>query len=220
MAAKDFRTLMDQIRISIVDDNIELLSQLSSILSAEPGIELVATYPNAELAIEGVTKKHCDILIVDINLPGLSGIDLIETLTDEGLETQFLVYTIHDGNEYLFKALKAGASGYVLKGASAVQIINYVQLLHAGGSPMTPSIARKVIRFFQDKPFSDDKTDLTKREVEILKLLDQGFTYNEISDELSISRNTVHTHIKNIYEKLQASGREDALRKAKYKSLL
>jgi len=181
---------------------------------------MVATYPNAELALKGVLEEKCDILIVDINLPGVSGIELIEELVNHDLDTQFLVFTIHDGNEYLFKALKAGATGYVLKGASAVQIINYIRLLHEGGSPMTPSIARKVISFFQDKPFNDSTDNLTKREVEILKLLNQGFTYNDVAEELGISRNTVHTHIKNIYEKLQASGREDALRKAKYKSLL
>lgn len=208
------------IRVSIVDDNIELTKNLCSILQTEPGIILTETYSCAEDAIKGVVKSPCDILLVDINLPGLNGIELIEELAEKDLSTQFLVFTIHDGNEFLFKALKAGASGYVLKGASAIQIINYIRLLHDGGSPMTPSIARKVISFFQDKPFNSDTDDLTKREVEILKLLDQGFTYNEVATDLSISRNTVHTHIKNIYEKLQASGKADALRKAKYRSIL
>ncbi|ADD67517.1 two component transcriptional regulator, LuxR family [Denitrovibrio acetiphilus DSM 12809] len=209
-----------EIRVSIVDDNIELSESLSSILRSEPGVELIDTYPNAEMALSGIADSPCDILIVDINLPGASGIELIQQLVSRQIETQFLVYTIHDGNEYLFKALKAGASGYILKGTPAIQITNSVRLLHDGGSPMTPSIARKVISFFQDKPFNNDENRLTKREVEVLKLLDQGFTYNEVSAELDISRNTVHTHIKKIYEKLQASGKEDALRKARYKSIL
>jgi DNA-binding NarL/FixJ family response regulator len=212
--------LNKDIKVSIVDDNLELSSNLSNILKAEPGIELVGTYPNAETALEKVPSEMCDILIVDINLPGASGIELIEQLVKTDLTTQYLVYTIHDGNEYLFKALKAGASGYVLKGASALQIVSYIKLLHDGGSPMTPSIARKVISFFQDKPFNNDSDNLTKREVEILKLLNEGYTYNEVAEALEISRNTVHTHIKNIYEKLQASGRDDAIRKAKYKSIL
>lgn len=208
------------ITVSIVDDNIELTKNLCSILETEPGIKLIATYHSAESAMKGVADKPCDILLVDINLPGADGIELIEYLVDKGVSTQFMVFTVHEGNEYLFKALKAGASGYVLKGASAVQIISYIRLLHDGGSPMTPSIARKVISFFQDKPFNNDTDDLTKREIEILKLLDQGFTYIEVAEDLSISRNTVHTHIKHIYEKLQASGKADALRKAKYRSIL
>jgi len=212
--------LANNIKVSIVDDNIELTKNLSSILMNEPGIKIVSTYPDAEMAEAELETEPVDILIVDINLPGASGIELIEKLVEKEIDTQFLVYTIHDGNEYLFKALKAGASGYILKGASALQIIKYIRLMHDGGAPMTPSIARKVINFFQDTPFNDNNDNLTKREVEVLKLLNQGFTYNEVSEELKISRNTVHSHIKNIYEKLQASGREDALRKAKYKSII
>lgn len=212
--------MKDNIKVSIVDDNVELISNLVSILNNEPGLELIKTYPDAEMAEEDIAGNPCDILVVDINLPGASGIELIESLSGISIKTQFLVYTIHDGNEYLFRALKAGASGYILKGASAVQIIDYIKLMHAGGAPMTPSIARKVINFFQDKPFNNDTENLTKREIEVLKLLNQGFTYTESADRLKISRNTVHTHIKHIYEKLQASGREDALRKAKYKSII
>jgi len=212
--------MMNDIRVSIVDDNIELIGNLSSILAAEPGIKMIETYPNAEDALKGLETAECDIIIVDINLPGLSGIELIHKLAKKEKRPQFLVYTIHDGNEYLFKALKAGASGYILKGTSPLEIISHLKLMHEGGAPMTPSIARKVITFFQDKPFNRESDDLTKREVEVLKLLNQGFTYNEAAEELKISRNTVHTHIKKIYDKLQASGREDALRKAKYKSIL
>lgn len=210
----------NDIRVSIVDDNIQLINNLSAILDTEPGIKLVRTYHDAETTAKNIENEPPDVLIVDINLPGASGIELIEQLSGRNLKIQFLVYTIHDGNEFLFKALKAGASGYILKGTSAVEIVRYVRLLHEGGSPMTPSIARKVISFFQDKPFGSPEDDLTKREVEVLKLLNQGFTYNEAAEELGISRNTIHTHIKKIYEKLQASGREDAIRKAKYKSIL
>ncbi|MGE4317740.1 MAG: response regulator [Deferribacterales bacterium] len=211
---------MSEITISILDDNIELLDNLSYIIKTDPGFKLVKKYHNAEQAIIGVPKNPCDILIVDINLPDGNGIDVIEALNKQDINTQYLVYTVHDGSEYLFKALKAGASGYVLKCASTLDIVNHIKLLHSGGSPMTPSIARKVINFFQDNPNSGGSENLTKREIEILKYLDKGFSYNDISAELSISRNTVHTHIKNIYEKLQASGKEDALRKAKYKSFL
>lgn len=209
-----------KIRVSIVDDNIELNKNLASILRTEPGIELVQTYYDAETASKSILNDKCDVLVVDINLPGRSGIELIEELVENGVTSQFLMYTIHDGNEYLFRALKAGASGYILKGASALQIIEYIRLIHAGGAPMTPSIARKVISFFQDKPFDNDESNLTKREVEVVKLLNKGYTYNEIAEKLKISKNTVHTHIKKIYEKLQASGREDAIRKAKYKSII
>lgn len=211
--------LNKNIKVSIVDDNIELIKNLSLILDSEPGIELVETYHDAESAEAAVPEAHCDILIVDINLPGVNGIDLIKSLMEKDISTQFMVYTIHDGNEYLFKALTAGASGYILKGASPLQITNYIKLMHDGGAPMTPSIARKVISFFNDQ---SQKTveSLTRRELEVLKFLNQGYTYNDVAGELDISRNTVHTHIKKIYEKLQASGREDALRKAKYQSLL
>jgi DNA-binding NarL/FixJ family response regulator len=212
--------LDSEIKVSIVDDNRELLNNLGSILSTEPGIKLVATFPDAETALAEIPALENDILIVDINLPGSSGIELIEELTEQKIKSQFMVYTIHDGNEYLFKALKAGASGYVLKGASALEIIKYIKLMHDGGAPMTPSIARKVINFFQDKPFNDSSENLTKREIEVLGLLNQGYTYNDAATQLKISRNTVHTHIKSIYEKLQASGKEDALRKAKYKSII
>ena len=201
-----------------MDDNAELLNNLSAILQAEPGIELIDTYHDAETAEIGVKENPCDILIVDINLPGASGIELIESLVD-CCDSQFMVYTIHDGNEFLFKALTAGASGYILKGISPLQIVHYIRLMHEGGAPMTPSIARKVISFFQEQSGNSNEA-LTRRELEVLKFLNQGYTYNEVADDLKISRNTVHTHIKNIYDKLQATGREDALRKAKYKSLL
>lgn len=208
-----------QIKVSIVDDNVELTTNLCTILRSEPGICLVASYSDAESALSGVPENECDILIVDINLPGANGIELIESLVNKNLDIQFMVYTIHDGSEYLFKALTSGASGYVLKGASPFQIIEYIKLLHEGGSPMTPSIARKVINFFKQQT-KDSSEPLTRREVEVLKFLNQGYTYNEAAAEMNISRNTVHTHIKSIYEKLQATGREDALRKAKYKSIL
>jgi len=211
--------LEKKIKVSIVDDNVELIRNLSLILKSEPDIELVSTYHDAETADADVPVTPCDILIVDINLPGANGIELIKSLVKKKVTAQFMVYTIHDGNEYLFKALTSGASGYILKGASPLKIINYIRLMHEGGAPMTPSIARKVISFFNDQS-QDTSEALTKRELEVLKYLNQGYTYNEVAEELEISRNTVHTHIKKIYEKLQATGREDAIRKAKYKSIL
>lgn len=194
--------LEKNIKVSIVDDNIELIRNLSLILDSEPGIKLVETYHDAETAESSVPNNPCDILIVDINLPGANGIELIKSLVKQEVSTQFMVYTIHDGNEYLFEALTAGASGYILKGASPLQITNYIKLMHDGGAPMTPSIARKVISYFNDQ---SQKTaePLTRREIEVLKYLNQGYTYNEVAAELDISRNTVHTHIKKIYEKLR-----------------
>jgi DNA-binding NarL/FixJ family response regulator len=208
------------IKVSIVDDNKDIIDGLVALLKGEPGISVTSTYYDSETAFKGVKEEPVDILIVDINLPDYSGIDLIEKLSGEKLQTQFLVFTVHDGGEFLFKALKAGASGYILKGSSSLKIIEAVRMVHDGGAPMTPSVARKVINFFRESDRKSEEKTLTRRELDVLKLLNQGYTYSDTAEELSLSPNTVHTYIKRIYEKLQASNREEAIRKAKYKSLI
>jgi len=208
------------INVSIVDDNQDIVDGLTALFKGEPGINVEATFPDSKTAFSKLQKTKTDILIVDINLPDYSGIELIEKLVEAKTEIQFLVFTVHDGGEYLFKALKAGASGYILKGSSSIKIIEAVKMVHEGGAPMTPSIARKVINFFRESDKKTNEKGLSRRELDVLRLLNQGFTYSDTADSLNLSPNTVHTYIKRIYEKLQASNREEAIRKAKYKSLI
>lgn len=201
---------MNGIRISIVEDVDEIREGLRFIITQSPGFEFVSGYASAEDAYTGLPGDAPDIVIMDIGLPRSTGIDCIRKLKADGTPIQFVIFTVYEDSDQVFDALSAGASGYLLKNSSPAKIISALQEINEGGSPMSLSIARKVVNSFQ-RPVQ--RNELSVREMEVLTLLAKGLLYKEIADKLSISRGTVGQHIHNIYEKLHVQNRTEAINK-------
>jgi len=206
-------------RLVIVEDDPLLRENLKLILSGEAGITVVGTFGSAEDALLEMKNVAPDVLLADLGLPGMSGIELIKRVKESMPALEIMAHTVFDDRENVFSALKAGASGYMLKGSSPREIIEAIYGLYKGGAPMSPKIARKVIHEFHDVP-TNNQFFLSQREKAIVRCVEEGLTYKEISERLAISPNTVHSHIKNIYEKLQAKDRGEALTKAREKGII
>jgi two-component system, NarL family, response regulator LiaR len=204
------------ISISIVEDHEHYRSTLVKAINGNKLLQIVGIYESAELAMEPMQKNPADIAIVDIELQTISGIELIKFLKSKEVSTQFLMCTSYQNNENVFSALRAGASGYLVKDASASEIENAIIELHQGGSPMNPYIARKVISLLHSQA-QEQTFGLTERELEVIILLSKGLLYKEISDQLFISANTVKNHVKSIYKKLHVQNKVEAVNK--YRSL-
>ena len=199
----------------IVEDDPLLLENLKLLLSGESGITVVGAFSSAEDTLQALEKAAPEIMLVDLGLPGMSGIDLIKKAKEEIPGVEIMAHTVFEDRENVFSAIKAGASGYILKGSSPREIVEAIHELHKGGAPMSPKIARKVIHEFQDESITSEQYILSQREKDVVRCIEEGLTYKEISIKLKISSHTVHTHIKNIYEKLQAKDRGEALLKAR-----
>jgi two-component system NarL family response regulator len=206
-------------RLVIIEDDPLLLENLTLLLSGEEGITVAGSYRSAEDAMKLLKSASPEVMLTDLGLPGMSGVDLIKKAKEEMPSLEIMAHTVFEDRERVFSAIKAGASGYILKGSSPREIIESIHSLYKGGAPMSPKIARKVIHEFQDEIVGEQFL-LTQREKEIVKLVEDGLTYKEIGEKLSISTHTVHTHIKNIYEKLQAKDRNDAIIKARKKGII
>ena len=203
---------MNPITISIVEDLTEVRESLENLVRGSDDFLLLSTYSNAEEAQHKIPKEQPQIVIMDINLPGISGIDCIRMIKNVCPNTQFMMYTIFEDDDKVFEALEAGASGYLLKKTPKEKIMDALQELHEGGSPMSTQIARKVIKSFQQKnQFSSESNLLTPKQKEVLELLSKGFLYKEISEKLKISLNTVKQHIHKTYLKLHVCNRTEAL---------
>ena len=207
-------------KLCIVEDNQPLLANLQLLLGGEPGCTVVGAHPSAEEALAADPWSRCDLLLVDIDLPGLSGVELIRGVHRSYPDLQALVHTISEDRDVVFAAIKAGAMGYLLKGGSPRELIESLRSLHAGGAPMSPRIARKMLLELQALAEATPQAGLTAREVDVLKSIAQGMTYKDIADSLGRSAHTVHAHIKAAYEKLQAADRAAALRKARSLGLI
>jgi DNA-binding NarL/FixJ family response regulator len=204
----------EKIKVVIVEDDKEMREGLESIVRFHPALECLATYGSAEEALDHISSNIPDIVLMDIHLPGISGIECVRKLKPLLTSTQFMMCTVYEDNENVFDSLCAGATGYLLKNSPPGMITDAIIDLYHGGSPMSSVIARKVINAFQPAPeHNSDMEKLTKREREMLDLLAKGYRYKEIADQLSISFETVRTHIHNIYEKLQVQSRTEALNK-------
>lgn len=204
------------IKIAIVDDSDPIRDHLTQLISKTEGFKIVATYFNAVQAIGDIHKHDIDIVLMDISMPGLNGIDAVSILKEKMPLTQFMMITVHDDDENIFNALKAGASGYMLKNTPDDKIIEYLIDLKNGGSPMSADIARRVVASFRQPASPSNEIDvLTNREREIVELLCKNYTYKEIAEQLYISRETVKKHIKNIYEKLHVQDKFEAIQKLK-----
>ncbi len=204
--------------IVIIEDDEKICNFLSALIAGSGEFNLVATFSNAEDAISFFEKdlgNAVELLLTDIQLPGKSGIDLIAWLKPLRPDIQFMIISVYEDADRVFKALKAGASGYILKNTPSAKLIEALQDLKKGGSPMSSQIARKVVSAFQqDIVYIDPQENLSLREKEALEWLSKGYSYKEIAATLFISIETVRTHIRNIYEKLHACNRSEALRKA------
>ena len=206
-------------KVLIVEDNTALRESLVMLLSGEDYFEITGSYGTAEEAMEAMAHQQPDILLVDLGLPGISGTDLIKWVEDHAPQVDIMVHTIFDDRDNVFSAIKAGASSYILKGAKPRELVEAILDLRSGGAPMSPKIARSVIGEFQEVKIHNDFL-LTVREKEVLVGLERGLTYKELAERMNVSHHTVHTHIKHIYEKLQAKGRREALSKAKNKGII
>jgi DNA-binding NarL/FixJ family response regulator len=207
-------------RLVIIEDDPLLLENLTLLLRGEEGITVAGSYRSAEEALHSLQEAAPDVMLTDLGLPGMSGAELIKKAKEEMPSIEIMAHTVFEDRDKVFAAIKAGASGYILKGSSPREIIESIHALYKGGAPMSPKIARKLIHEFQGDSTAGGQFLLTQRETEIVKLVEDGLTYKEIGETLGISTHTVHTHIKNMYEKLQAKDRNDAIIKARKKGIL
>jgi DNA-binding NarL/FixJ family response regulator len=203
------------ITVSIVEDMDDIRARLKSILEESGEFACMAVYSNAEDAVKELPLLSPDIVLMDINLPGMSGIECIRKVKAVCPEILFIMFTIYEDSEQVFEALTAGASGYLLKKTPHDQISPALKELYEGGSPMSTQIARKVVAYFQknDATENDGEHILSSREKEVLELLSKGYLYKEIAAKLQISTGTVRQHIHKIYEKLHVQNRTEALNK-------
>ena len=200
------------IRICIVEDIDEVREGLVSLLRFDDRFEVLGAFGDAERAVQSLKDWRPDIVIMDINLPGMSGIECMRTVKPECTKTQFMMFTIYDNDEKVFEALAAGANGYLLKKTPFARIGEALVELSNGGAPMSSHIARRVLERMRPAPANG--TQLSAREHEVLALLSKGLLYKEIAGQLNISVNTVRQHIHNIYQKLHVQNRMEAVNKA------
>ena len=202
------------INVSIVEDSDKFRETLARVLNRAEGFRCISHYPNAEDALKALPQDKPDVVLMDINLPGMNGVECVRQLKAAVPTIQVMMLTVYEDTENIFNALAAGASGYMLKRTARDELLEAIREVHRGGSPMTTHIARKVVQSFQRAaPVSSPTEALSPREQEVLDCLAQGFLYKEIAEKLSISYETVHTYIRRIYEKLQVRTRTEAVAK-------
>lgn len=202
------------IRVSVVEDDNVVREQLVHQLSVASGIICVSSHYSAEAALEEIPHHKPDVVLMDINLPKMSGIDCVRRLKGQIPSTQFIMLTVYEDADVIFKSLLAGAVGYLLKGraGSATQVLEAVRDARRGGSPLNSLIARKIVQHFHYQPVRPGAEQaLSVREREVLELLAKGLPYKEIADMLGINIETVRKHCHNLYEKLQVSTRTEAV---------
>jgi len=209
---------MGPIKICVVEDLKEVREGMISLLTFDEHFEVLASFANAEKAEQELPAWQPDIVIMDINLPGMNGIECIKKVKAKCPKTQFIMFTIYEDDEKVFEALTAGANGYLLKKTPFGKITESLIELHEGGSPMSTQIARKVINRLHSSDAADQIKILSSRENEVLHYLSKGLLYKEIADKLSIATSTVRQHIHKIYEKLHVQNRTEALNKMAGKS--
>jgi len=201
------------ITVSIVEDDAPVRDVLTGWIRNVDGFRCVGVHENAEIALAALPQEKPSVVLMDINMPGMSGIECVRRLKPQMMGTQFVMLTVYEDPDHIFKALSSGASGYLLKRTPRAELFAAIRDVHAGGSPMSSNIARKIVQSFQRfnsaSPAGPD--NLSPREREVLELLARGYLYKEIADQLHISVPTVNTHIRRIYEKLHVRSRSQAV---------
>lgn len=203
-------------RVMIVEDDQEIRNSFTLIVNSSQKFMVVSAYGSCEDAIDNLNRDKPEIVLMDIELPGMNGIQGTKIIKDKNPYTDIIMVSVYEDSELVFEALKAGASGYITKSANYMELLAALEEIVKGGAPMSSRIARMVIDNFHVNPNSP----LTKRETEILQLISEGKTYTQISEELFISKETAKTHIKNIYSKLQVNSKSEAIAKANLEKLI
>ncbi|HVU27088.1 MAG TPA: response regulator transcription factor [Verrucomicrobiae bacterium] len=200
------------VSVSIIEDDVPAREILADWIRRAEGFNCASEHDDAESALEILPQKKPAVVLVDINLPGVNGIECIRRLKPVLPDTQFVMLTVYEDDNHIFRALSAGASGYLLKQTQRQMLLAALKEVHAGGSPMSSNIARKVVQSFRRAGTSaEGAAELSPREQEVLELLARGFLYKEIADSLGLSVQTVNTYIRRIYEKLHVRSRAQAL---------
>ena len=201
-----------QIKVAIVDDDEGIRTSLAALIRRAPALKLAGDYPDAETALKEIPRHPPDVVLMDINLPGIKGVECVRQLKSAMPGVQFLMLTVYEDSDSLFNSLKAGASGYLLKRTASARLLEAIRDVHGGGSPMTPQLARRVVQFFS-KPAEGELSvsRLTPGEREFLGQLANGYAYKEIADRMKISIDTVRSYVRTVYEKLHVHSRTEAV---------
>jgi DNA-binding NarL/FixJ family response regulator len=201
-----------QIKVAIVDDDEGIRSSLASLIRHAPNLKLVGDFSNAETAIKEIPARAPDVVLMDINLPGMNGVECVRQLKTLLPKVQFMMLTVYEDSDSLFNSFKAGASGYLLKRTASARLIEAIRDVHQGGSPMTPQLARRVVQFLSE-PRGEGQVmpKLTPGEKEFLDQLSKGYAYKEIADRMNISIDTVRSYVRTVYEKLHVHSRTEAV---------
>ncbi|SPE53231.1 Two component transcriptional regulator, LuxR family [Verrucomicrobia bacterium] len=202
------------ISVSIVDDEKKLCQSIATFLNDSPGFRCVSMYGSGKAAVQHLPAEKPDVVLMDINMPGMDGIECVRQLKALTPQTQFVMLTVYEDTDQIFKALAAGATGYLLKRHEPEELLQAIRDVQAGGSPMSKTIARKVVASFQQNPQAGKQpSPLSAREQAVLDCLAEGLAYKQIGDQLGISINTIRTHLRHIYEKLHVQSRTQAVAK-------
>lgn len=202
----------DMITVSVVEDDVKVRGSLARLIDSTKGFACVSQHPDGENALKEIPISQPKVVLMDINLPGINGVDCVRRLKELMPSVEVVMLTVYENTNIIFSALSSGASGYLLKQSTPEQIIEAIRDVHGGGSPMSGHIARKVVASFRkiSKP-THDYEKLSLREQQVIERLAQGQTYQEIADALNVTYATIHTHIRHIYEKLHVRSRTEAI---------
>jgi DNA-binding NarL/FixJ family response regulator len=201
------------IKVAIVEDDEYIRTSLSELVNGAANLDLAGAYEDGPAALAGIPLSKPDVVMMDIQLPGVNGVECVRELKAALPEINFLMLTAYEDSDKLFESLKAGANGYLLKRTSSTRLLQAIHEVHEGGSPMTPQIARRVVRYFSSAPEKSDSdlATLTPGQKEFLEELARGYSYKEIADHLKISMDGVRSYIRRIYEKLHVHSRTEAV---------
>lgn len=210
--------MSNEIKIIIVEDVDEIREGIMYLINSSDGFNCIAAFNSAENLISALPQLKPDIILMDIGLPGMTGIECTRIIKESHPQIKIMIFTVFEDDDRLFEALKTGANGYILKKTPPGKLIDAFKDMHMGGAPMSLQISRRVVEYFRDgkkmiKSGADSEFNLSKRELEILELMSSGFRNKEIAEKLFISAHTVRSHIYNIYEKLHVQNRVEALNK-------
>jgi DNA-binding NarL/FixJ family response regulator len=201
-----------QIKVAIVDDDDGIRTSLAALIRRAEALKLTGDYADAETALKEIPRRPPDVVLMDINLPGLNGVECVRQLKTTLPNVQFLMLTVYEDSDSLFNSLKAGASGYLLKRTASARLLEAIHDVHAGGSPMTPQLARRVVQLFsRTAEDTSSMSRLTPGEREFLDQLAKGYAYKEIADRMNISIDTVRSYVRTVYEKLHVHSRTEAV---------